>query len=125
MSKINFETRVEVFRLWLLGLTLGVISEQVKVSLGSVRNFVKEFQDGKYPEFAGFQAYLEGMRYLAKQMASNNLGLPQVVTGLTVFNALVQLGLDPGKLLELFRLLQRIAPHDFPQKNFVQAALRI
>ena len=125
MSKINFETHVEVFRLWLLGLTLEVISEQVKVSLGSVRNFVKEFQDGKYPEFAGFQAYLEGMRYLAKQMASNNLSLPQVVTGLAVFNALVQLGLDPGKLLELFRLLQRIVPHDFPQKNFVQAALRI
>ena len=90
-----------------------------------MRNIVDELKAGKYPEFKGFLPYLEGMRYLAKQMESNKLGLPQAITGLSLFNALVELGLDPAKLLELFHLLQRIAPHDFPQKDFVQAALRL
>jgi len=116
---------LSVLRLWFLGLKLEDIAGQLKVSVGSVRNFVKEFKDGKYPEFEGFLPYLEGMRYMAKQMAANSFGLPQAVTGLTVFNAMVQLGLDPEKLLEVFRILQRIAPEDFPQKDFVRAVLRI
>ena len=116
---------MSVLQLWLLGLKLEDIAGQLKVSVGSVRNFVKELKDGKYPDFEGFLPYLEGMRYTAKQMAANSLGLPQVVTGLSVFNAIVQLGLDPEKLLEFFQILQRIAPEGFPQKNFVRAVLQI
>lgn len=125
VEKYDVEVRLSVLRLWFLGLKLEDIASQLKVSIGSVRNFVEELKDGKYPEFEGFLPYLEGMRYMAKQMAANSLGLPQAVTGLTLFNALVQLGLDPKKLLEFFRILQRIAPEDFPQKEFVRAILRI
>ena len=124
-EKYTVEERLSVLRLWLLGLKLEDIAGQAKVSVGSVRNFVKELKDGKYPEFEGFLPYLEGMRYTAKQMAANGLGLPQVVTGLSVYNAMVQLGLDPEKLLEFCRILQRIAPGDFPQKDFVRAVLRV
>ena len=125
VEMINPETRMFVLYLWFLGKKIEDIANQSKVSVSSVRNFVDGLKAGKYPEFKGFLPYLEGMRYLAKQMESNKLGLPQAITGLSVFNALVELGLEPEKLLELFRLLQRIAPQDFPQKEFVQAALRI
>lgn len=124
-EKYTVEERLNVLWLWLLGLGLEDIARQAKVSVGSVRNFVNELKAAKYPEFEGFLPYLEGMRYTAKQMRANNLGLPQVVTGLSVFNAMVQLGIEPGKLLELFQILQRISPTDFPQQDFVRAILRV
>lgn len=125
VEKYPVKIRMEVLWLWLTGVKLEDIAVQVKVSLGSVRNFVDELRAGKYPQFEGYLPYLEGMRYTAQQMHANNLGLPQVVTGLSVFTALVRLGLDPGRLTEVFRILERIAPGDFPQKEFVRALLHV
>ena len=64
-----------VLFLWFLGKKLEDIANQSKISVSSVRNIADAFKAGKYPEFAGFRPYLEGMRYLAKQMESNKLGL--------------------------------------------------
>ena len=97
VERIDFETRMAVLYLWFLGNKLEDIANQAKVSVSSVRIFVDELKAGRYAEFEGFLPYLEGMRYLGKQMESNKLGLSQAITGLSLFNALVELGLDPGE----------------------------
>src|SRR5207249_3321024 len=51
--------------------------------------------------------------------------LQQAITGITVFDTLNEMGVEPVELKEQIQVFQRVSPPDFPVAKFASAALRI
>src|SRR5437870_4689799 len=124
-AKLPSEVRRRVIMLWILGHNLDNIATDTGASLGSVRNIINELRQGRIVEYGGFADYMDELRWLSQQLKSSNLNLQDAAIGITIFNALWQLSVNPAELQELIVFLKRVSPPDFPIQQFVRSALQI
>ncbi len=124
-KKLAENIRQRVVEYWILGHSYEEIAKKLGVSQGSARNFVDELKEGRFPQYASFLAYLDDLRRLVQLLRAKNLSLEQAVTGISIFTALSQLDIEPSRLQELYQLLQRASPPDFPIQQFAKAALHL
>lgn len=124
-KRIEEPIRLRVARLWLKDFSYDQCAEKTGISINSARNFIDELKAGKYRQYESYLGELEDLRWMSRQLRSNNMSLVDAVTGLAIFTALAQMGIDPKELDEFLRLMRKIAPPDFPVESFVQAAMRI
>ena len=124
-AKLPSEIRRKVMKFWILGHNLDYIVTNTGASLGSVRNIINELRQGRIVEYGGFADYMDELRWLSQQLKSSNLNLQDAAIGITIFNALWQLSVNPAELQELIVFLKRVSPPDFPIQQFVRSALQI
>ena len=124
-KRIEEPIRLRVARLWLKDFSYDQCAEKTGISVNSARNFIDELKAGKYRQYESYLGELEDLRWMSRQLRSNNMSLVEAVTGLAIFTALAEMGIDPKELDEFLRLMRKIAPPDFPVESFVQAAMRI
>ena len=58
-GEIPDETKYEVVRKYILYKDVKQVAEELKISESSVRNILKEFKAGKFPEYAQFIPHVE------------------------------------------------------------------
>ena len=90
-----------------------------------MRNIIEELKRGDYPEYETFLPYLDDLRTLSRILRSKKRTLQQAITGITVFDTLNEMGVEPVELKEQIQVFQRVSPPDFPVAKFASAALRI
>ena len=97
-SRLPQETRQQVIQLWMQNFSPENIAERIGIAPGSVRNIIEELKRGDHPEYDSFLAYLGDLRLLSGLLRTKRRSLPQAIIGITVFEGLVQMDIDPSEL---------------------------
>ena len=125
MKEIPRGKRLEVAHYYILGHRYEEIEGETGVSHGSIANIVSEIEQGKLtiPSISFDQ--VNDLRQLSFDLKKKGLEPSQALLGISFFERLQQLGIGPGELDRWFQLTKRLAPLDFPAKDFFEAALRL
>src|SRR5437016_7715091 len=124
-TKISQEFRQKAIMLWIHGDSPEVIERKIDIASSSVRNIIAELKRGEYPEYDSFLSELDDMRRLSRLMRSKNRSVQEAITGVIIFEGLVEIGVEPSELREYLQLFKRVIPPDFPIEKFARAALRL
>ena len=124
-TKISQEFRQKAIMLWIHGDSPEVIERKIDIASSSVRNIIAELKRGEYPEYDSFLSELDDMRSLSRLMRSKNRSVQEAITGVIIFEGLVEIGVEPSELREYLQLFKRVTPSDFPVEKFARAALRL
>jgi hypothetical protein len=95
---ISDETRYDVVRKYIVGEDSKQIAPEVDISETSVRNILKEFEEGRYPEYSEFIPHVNAIRGLGRELERAGLSVAKAMVGTIVFAALLDLGIDPAQL---------------------------
>ena len=98
----------------------GKIAADLDISESSVRNIIREFQSGKYPEYNDFVAHVDAIRRLAQETAANGISIGQAIVGTMVFEGLHELRIDPFEISGVIKML-RPCLGSTPPDNFGRA----
>ena len=124
-ARLPQEIRLQVIQLYIQGYSSENIAAKLNIAPQSVRNIIEELKRGDYPEYETFLPYLDDLRTLSRILRSKKRTLQQAITGITVFDTLNEMGVEPVELKEQIQVFQRVSPPDFPVGKFASAALRI
>ena len=124
-TKISQEFRQKAIMLWIHGDSPEVIERKIDIASSSVRNIIAELKRGEYPEYDSFLSELDDMRRLSRLMRSKNRSVQEAITGIIIFEGLVEIGVEPSELREYLQLFKRVTPPDFPIEKFARAALQL
>jgi len=120
-TKISQEFRQKAIMLWIHGDSPEVIERKIDIASSSVRNIIAELKRGEYPEYDSFLSELDDMRRLSRLMRSKNRSVQEAITGIIIFEGLVEIGVEPSELREYLQLFKRVTPPDFPIEKFAKA----
>ena len=125
MKEIPRGKRLEVAHYYILGHTYEEIEEETGVSHGSIANIVSEMEQGKLTIPGIPSDQVNDLRQLSFDLKKKGLELSQALLGISFFERLQALDISPERLDRWSELTKRLAPADFPAKDFVEAALRL
>ncbi len=124
-SRLPQQIRQHVIRQWICGALPAQIAARANISEGTVRNILRELRSRSYPDYETFLPYLDDLRRLHVQLSAHEHSLQNAIDGITIFDALTELGIEPAELAALIESLRRITPPEFPIEQFARATLRI
>jgi len=125
MKEIPWGKRLEIARCYILGHTYMEIEEETGVSHGSIANIVSEIEQGKLTIPGIPSDQVNDLRQPSFDLKKKCLELSQALLGISFFERLRALDISPERLDRWSELTKRLAPADFPAKDFVEAALRL
>ncbi len=125
MDPIQHEKKLEVARYYLLALTTAEIEKKTGVSHGSIVNIVKELQAAHLviPGVAADEVH--DLRQLSIALAKKGLEPSQALLGITLFERLTALGVDPDTVDKWATLVKVFCPENYPVKEFFESALKL
>src|SRR5271157_310822 len=97
-KEVSDDVRIDAVRKYILSKDVKEIEKELDISEGSVRNFLKEFRQGRYPEYSSFIPHVEAIRRLGRELEQSGLSVAKAIVGAIVFEALLQLDIDPTQL---------------------------
>jgi chromosome segregation ATPase len=126
MSKgISLRIRRQVLTLYFQGLPYDQIARRTTLSTGSVANIVGEAREGKFPELKDVLEQIDGLRELSAEMRKKNLTVSQTLLGLSFYERLSKLGIEPEVLDSWIKMCHEVSSPDYPIEEFMAAALRL
>ena len=87
-----------------------------------MRNIIEELKRGDYPEYETFLPYLDDLRTLSRILRSKKRTLQQAITGITVFDTLNEMGVEPVELKEQIQVFQRVSPPGFSSRQICKCS---
>jgi len=125
MKEISRGKRLEVAHYYILGHTYEEIEEETGVSHGSIANIVIEIEQGKLTIPGIPSDQVNDLRQLSFDLKKKGLEPFQALLGISFFERLQVLDISPQRLDRWAELTKRLAPADFPVKDFFEEALRL
>jgi len=123
--EIPLKDRHKVLALYFQGLSYDEIAEQTMLSKGSVANIVSMAKEGKFRGFSGVREQIDALRELSVELRKKNLKLGQALLGLSFFERLSKLGIEPDVLDRWIKMCYEISSPDYPIEESMRAALRL
>ena len=120
-ERIPDEKRQDILGALLLSGRVAKVAQKFDVSEGLVRIVLEEAAGGHYPEYAAYLPRVEAISRLNTELEAAKVSVPQAELGLTIFKKVVELGVEPAALPNLFTVLHREAGDTLPTE-FVDAA---
>jgi len=117
--------RRRVLVLYVQGFPFVEIATKTGLSTGSVANIVQEAKEGKFEELRDVREQIDGLRELSVALRKNKLKITEALLGLSFYERLVNLGLEPDALDSWIKMCHEISPPDYAVEEFVSAALRL
>jgi hypothetical protein len=122
---ISLRTRRQVLTLYFQGLPYDQIARRTTLSIGSVANIVGEAREGKFQELKDVLEQIDGLRELSAELRKKNLTVSQALLGLSFYERLSKLGIEPKVLGSWMKMCHEISSPDYPIEEFMAAALRL
>jgi DNA repair exonuclease SbcCD ATPase subunit len=122
---ISLRTRRQVLTLYFQGLPYDQIARRTMLSTGSVANIVREAREGKFKELKDLSEQIDGLRELSAELRKKNLTVSQALLGLSFYERLSQLGIEPIVLGSWIKMCHEVSSSDYPIQEFMAAALRL
>jgi len=105
-KEVSDEIRIEAVRKYLLGKDVGEIEKEQDISEGTVRNILKEFSEGRYPEYTQFIPHVDAIRRFGRELAVKGISVANAIMGAIVFTALLEFDIDPTQLQTIMTSLR-------------------
>jgi chromosome segregation ATPase len=125
MEQIPRTKKLAIALGFLLGLSYREIEDQTGVSHGSIVNVAKEIRTGSLDIPGTASDQVDDVRQLSLDLRKRELSTSQALLGLQFFERCQCLGIDPGQLDQWAKLVNALTSDDFPQEDFLRAALRL
>jgi phage shock protein A len=125
MKELAVNKRLEVARLYILGLSYKEIEEEIGVSHGSIVNIVKEIESGKLDIPGTPLDRVNDLRQLSSDLKKKGLSTSQALLGLSFFERIQGLGIDPEYLERWSQLMRELTEAESSAADFLNAALRL
>ena len=125
MKEIPRAKRLEVAYYYILGHTYKKIEEETGLSHGSIINIANELEQGKLTIPGTQFDQVSDLRQLSFYIKKNHLEPFQALLGLSLFERLRTLDINPEHIERWSELTKRLIPADFPVKDFFEAVLRL
>ncbi len=125
MPRILLKDRHKVLGLYFQGLSYDEIAEQTMLSKGSVANIVSEAKEGKFPDVRDVREQIDTLRELSVELRKKNGTVSQALLGLSFFERLSKLGIEPDMLDSWIKMCYEISSPDYPIEESMMAALRL
>lgn len=125
MREISLKKRLEVLALYLQGLPYDNVVAKMGVSKGSVVTIVDELRAGRIPSLKDLREVADELRELAVRLRKTGLNVTEAALGLTFFQQLVGLGIEPQLVPQWAKMCQEILPDESKRKDVLNAAVRL
>ena len=125
MNEITRTKRLEVAHYYLLGFTYREIEEETGISHGSIANIVSEIENGSLTIPGTSFDQVNDLRQLSFDLKKSALKPSQALLGITFLKKLQDLQITPEHLEAWSKLVNRLLPLDFPEKEFFESARRL
>ncbi len=126
MSKvISPSKRRQALRLYMQGFSYDQIAAKTELSAGTVANIASEAKQGEFPELNEVREQIDGLRELSVELRKNDLKVSQSFLGLSFYERISKLGIEPQVLDSWIKMCHAISSPDYPVEGFMAAALRL
>ena len=125
MPQLTQAKRLDILHLYFRGLPYEEIATHVGMGKGSVVNVIKDLRAGEFPQSQGFEEQLELLRETAVRLKSSELSPTQAYIGLSAYQGICELGVEPGEIVQLVDLCKELSPSGTETSIFVQAAMNL
>ena len=123
-DQISNETRYEVVRKYVMGEDSKQTAAELNISETSVRNILKEFKKGRYPEYTQFIPNADASHRLMRELRGKGISVANAIVGAIVFTVLLELDIDPTKLQAIMTHLREFIG-DTPPAEFGRAVQQV
>ena len=123
MEKLSIRKQLNIIRLYFSGLSYREIAAKAGVSVGAVTNVIADMKAGNYPEVGDVSEQVDMLRELAVEVRKSRSTVGEAVTGITIFNSVKELGLEPGDIPQYVSLCKALSPGGIETQAFVKAAV--
>jgi chromosome segregation ATPase len=125
MKELEGNKKLEVARLYILGLSYKEIEKETGVSHGSIVNIVKEIEGGKLDIPGTPFDQVNELHQLSSDLKKNGLSTSQALLGLSFFERALALSIFPEHLERWAQLMNRLTVTESSVADFLNAALRL
>jgi predicted transcriptional regulator len=105
-KEVSDEVRIEAVRKYILSKDVSEIEVELDVSEGTVRNILREFREGRYPEYSGFIPHVEAIRRFGRELEVKGISVANAIVGAIVFTGLLEFDIDPTQLQAIMTSLR-------------------
>jgi len=116
---------MQVNELYFQGFSYDEIARTLMIAKGSVANIIENLKQGKFPEFKHVLEQVDALRELAVSLRKSNLNVGQTLVGLSFYQRIAKLGVEPQTLDKFMKMCYQLSPPEYPVQDFVTAALKL
>lgn len=117
--------KVQVVRLWIAGESYEPIAKRAGVAKGSVANVIGEVRAGRFPALTDLRDEVDALRELAVELKRLGLEPVRALAGLTAFERLQELGVEPNQVAEWVHLCRQVVAEDLPIHEVIRYGRRV
>ena len=122
MKELDFQIKMKVLELYLLGLSADRVAEKSGVSKGAVVALIKDAREGRYPQLE-LKGRIDELHQLAVRLRKENLDIAQAGLGFSFLRRFADIGIEPEQMEECLRFCEEISPS--PPEGFIPVAIAL
>ena len=125
MPSITPRKKMNVVRLYLQGYSYQEIAKRIGVAKGSTVTILTDLKNGKFYPLENISDEIDTLREIAVQIRRTDLSLSQAALGLTIFQGIEALGVQPAEVKNFVEQIRRLTPEGSETPDFLAAVTAV
>lgn len=121
MPSITQRKKMNVVRYYLQGYTYQEIADKTQISKGSAVAILSDLRQGKFYGLENISDEIEALREIAVDLRRRDLSLSHAILGLSAFQGIEALGVQPADIKSVVEMCQRLKPEGTETQDFLAA----
>ena len=121
MPALTARQRMNVVRCYLQGFSYDQIVDRTKISKGSVVGILTDLKNGTFHGLENVYEEIDALREIAVDLRRRDLSLSHAILGLTAFQGIEALGVQPADINKVVAMCQRLTPLGTEPQDFLAA----
>ena len=121
MPAITARKKMTVGRLYLQAFSYQEIVGRTGISKGSVVSILADLKSGQFDDLENISDEVDALREIRVELRKRDLSLSQTILGLSAFQGIEALGVQPADIKSVVEMCQRLKPEGTETQDFVAA----
>jgi len=121
MRAITARKGMNTVRYYIQGYTYQEIVDKTGISKGSVVSIIADLKNGKFDGLESISDEIDALREIRVELRKRDLSLSQAILGLSAFQGIEALGVEPADIKRVVEMCQRLTPEGTETQDFLLA----
>ena len=121
MPAITARKRMNTVLYYIQGYSYQEIVDKTGISKGSVVSILTDLKNGKFPRQENISEEIGALREIGVELRRRDLSLAQAIMGLSAFQGIESLGIEPSEVKNVVEQIRRLTPDGVETREFLLA----
>ena len=121
MPAITARKRMNTVLYYIQGYSYQEIVDKTGISKGSVVSILTDLKNGKFPRLENISEEIGALREIGVELRRRDLSLAQAIMGLSAFQGIESLGIEPSEVKNVVEQIRRLTPDGMETREFLSA----